>query len=642
MNIDSALLFLDHLILQKSGATLRAPEKVILRGSWDGLTYEQMANASEYSINYLMRDIGPKLWKSLSDIFEEPIGKGNFRVVLEELKTTSDALPFINQQESQRKIQKSDRTEHNSLVKSATSLLMGEQVSDEDKSIQLALSTGPSWLPRTQLVRVAKSWILKENVKIVGIWGLGGVGKTFLAHRIVDQIKGNFESAIWCDLKQATSFDAFLALLPAHLWQGGESSDRPTETILTALKAKRYLLIFDGIDSILESNHSAGFCQPAFEELCKLVKQIGQVSHQSCLMLTGPENLKDLSTIEGQQSSIRSLYVGGISHSEARSMLAEERLASQESWDSLIDLYHGHPLALKAASNMIRNLFGGNVAEFIHHNYVVFDAIEEIFEPTLRRLSDLEKELLYWLVSEGKPATLNDIQAGISPMLYPTEILEGLESLKRRFLIEVAYSQETSQFSVPTVLSQCVLRQYVRQVRGNCVSTSSVFGSPQLQDNWIQLHPSPSADVHLSNWFKQMFEPDWQPLDLLFNQAQAPVARMRSTLHLRGEDMIKRFKQIYLGAGNNAKPVVMLVAISREGDELTSICVQAQPAGKETNLPKSLHLLLRDGSDTPLAEVQSHDRDSFIQLPYFRGEPKEVFSIQLSLDDFSYTEKFVV
>ena len=73
---------------------MRAPEIVILRGTLRGLTYERMAEGSEYSTNYLMRDVAPKLWKQLSSIFGCSVGKTNFRVVLDDYaeRTFGDGL----------------------------------------------------------------------------------------------------------------------------------------------------------------------------------------------------------------------------------------------------------------------------------------------------------------------------------------------------------------------------------------------------------------------------------------------------------------------------------------------------------------------------------------------------------------------
>ncbi|HIK43863.1 MAG TPA: AAA family ATPase [Leptolyngbyaceae cyanobacterium M65_K2018_010] len=54
----------------------------LLRGAWEQLTYEQIAEASGYSLNYLQRDFGPKFWRRLSQVYGCKVNKVNARAVL--------------------------------------------------------------------------------------------------------------------------------------------------------------------------------------------------------------------------------------------------------------------------------------------------------------------------------------------------------------------------------------------------------------------------------------------------------------------------------------------------------------------------------------------------------------------------------
>ena len=56
---------------------------VILSGTWEGQTYEAIAENVGYTPKYLQQDAGPKLWKLLSDAFGEEINKNNFRTFME-------------------------------------------------------------------------------------------------------------------------------------------------------------------------------------------------------------------------------------------------------------------------------------------------------------------------------------------------------------------------------------------------------------------------------------------------------------------------------------------------------------------------------------------------------------------------------
>ena len=47
MDLTAALRWLNSAVISSTGSKLRDPERVILKGTWRGLTYEQMADSSE-------------------------------------------------------------------------------------------------------------------------------------------------------------------------------------------------------------------------------------------------------------------------------------------------------------------------------------------------------------------------------------------------------------------------------------------------------------------------------------------------------------------------------------------------------------------------------------------------------------------
>ncbi|KYC35296.1 hypothetical protein WA1_09090 [Scytonema hofmannii PCC 7110] len=62
---------------------LKDVEMNVLQGSWQGLTYEKMAEQYHLSVNYLRGDVGPQLWQKLSEAFGEEVTKSNFKRALE-------------------------------------------------------------------------------------------------------------------------------------------------------------------------------------------------------------------------------------------------------------------------------------------------------------------------------------------------------------------------------------------------------------------------------------------------------------------------------------------------------------------------------------------------------------------------------
>ncbi|MBF2015455.1 MAG: AAA-like domain-containing protein [Rivularia sp. T60_A2020_040] len=87
---------LDTAIFGKINRHLKDIEIIILKGSWDSLSYEEIANKAGYAANYLRQDVGFKLWKLLSEVLEEEVNKTNFRAAVGRLLNRYQALESCN------------------------------------------------------------------------------------------------------------------------------------------------------------------------------------------------------------------------------------------------------------------------------------------------------------------------------------------------------------------------------------------------------------------------------------------------------------------------------------------------------------------------------------------------------------------
>lgn len=83
LDLEHAITTADQALFNGLGRHLSDVETEILRGAWQGLTYEQIAEVSGYSDSYLRRDVGNKLWRSLSQALGELVSKTNFREALQ-------------------------------------------------------------------------------------------------------------------------------------------------------------------------------------------------------------------------------------------------------------------------------------------------------------------------------------------------------------------------------------------------------------------------------------------------------------------------------------------------------------------------------------------------------------------------------
>ncbi|MEH2382961.1 MAG: DUF1822 family protein [Nostoc sp.] len=152
--------------------------------------------------------------------------------------------------------------------------------------------------------------------------------------------------------------------------------------------------------------------------------------------------------------------------------------------------------------------------------------------------------------------------------------------------------------------------------------------------------------VNLSQWFAGIFEKGWQTIESLWNVPELrPAYAFRSpeTLQLNAlnqpESITKRAKLIDLGIQILNQPVMLIVQISPEKDQQTSIHLQLHATGNQVYLPPGVHLTVLDSSGTVFLDAQSRKSDNYIQLQ-FRGEPTEQFSVRVAMNDISITEHF--
>ena len=73
----------EQILFKNFGEHPKDIEIDVLLGSWEGLTYEKMAERYHLSVNYLRGDVGPQLWQKLSKALGEEVTKSNFKGALE-------------------------------------------------------------------------------------------------------------------------------------------------------------------------------------------------------------------------------------------------------------------------------------------------------------------------------------------------------------------------------------------------------------------------------------------------------------------------------------------------------------------------------------------------------------------------------
>lgn len=75
---------IDSIILHHRKERLTKLEDKVVRGTWQGKTYDKIAEEVNHMVSYIRKDIGGRLWQKLSKAFGEKINKTNFKPTLEQ------------------------------------------------------------------------------------------------------------------------------------------------------------------------------------------------------------------------------------------------------------------------------------------------------------------------------------------------------------------------------------------------------------------------------------------------------------------------------------------------------------------------------------------------------------------------------
>lgn len=316
-------------------------------------------------------------------------------------------------------------------------------------------------------------WIIQERCRLVALLGIGGIGKTALSVKLAEQIQDKFEYVIWRSLHNAPSLESLLADLVQFL-SNQQEPDLPDDInslisrSLDYLKKHRCLIILDNAETIL--------CSHATQEGCvgygALFKRIGESRHQSCLVLTSREKPKEVALLEGEIFPVRSLQLPGLAPAEGREIFRGKGKFSgaEADWQALIHSYAGNPLALKIVATTIRDLFGSDISNFLSQGAVVFGDIQNLLDQQWSQLSPLEAEIMYWLAINREPVAIAELKSDLVSPITPAQLLEILESLERKSLIE----KGAASFTLQPVLMEYVTNRLVQAVCQE-VETTTIF-----------------------------------------------------------------------------------------------------------------------------------------------------------------------
>jgi WD40 repeat protein len=321
---------------------------------------------------------------------------------------------------------------------------------------------------RTEELEMLSQSILRERCRLVALVGMGGIGKTVLSVKFAEQVQDKFEYVIWRSLREAPPIKDILANLIQFLSDEEETEANLPESIsnrvsrlIDYLRKHRCLLVLDNAESLLRSGSRVGEYREGYEEYGELLRRVGETAHQSALILTTREKPREVAQLEGEGLAVRSLRLSGLKVAEGQEIFKLKRLSgTEDEWQAVIERYCGNPLALKVVATNIQELFDGDISEFLQQDTAVFGDIRDLLDKQFERLSELEKDIIYWLAINRESVTLSELREDIVSPVPQQNLLSALGSLVRRSLVE----KNTSFFTLQPVVMEYVTQRFVEQV----------------------------------------------------------------------------------------------------------------------------------------------------------------------------------
>ncbi len=446
MDFEDISQLINQATLQHKGRPLKDVERLVLKGAWENQTYGTMANlGAGYSEDYLKKDVGPKLWRLLSELVDPhrqkmKITKHNLRNVLQTWARDSQGEPRGN-----RARRSGDG--------SPTTLTVRDLPWVDPSGIygrEADLAVLAEWL---------QGGSSGECCRLLLIWGLPGQGKTTLALHLALQLQNHFDQVGYLDLPDGVADTQIMAALTTWLYPPGSPPPQdaaPIDWLMAQLTRRRCLLLIDHLESLFVPGQLAGTYAAHTEAIQLLLQRIATAQHRSTWLCLSQEKPADLALWLGPR--VRDYGLSDLPLSALSSVLQKSGgvLAQSEDYQVLHQRYGSSPLVLQGLARLIQEVYQGQLSVFLAEPAVILpDLVRQNVTTVLERISDLELGVLYWLAQAQAPLSLTTLAQGMIP--YPGTMV--VQSLMSRSLCRGRAATDSTQIDLPPLVRSIVLSQ---------------------------------------------------------------------------------------------------------------------------------------------------------------------------------------
>jgi hypothetical protein len=424
----------------------------VIEGTWQRQSYKDIAQEHHATKNHV-GDVGYKLWQLLSEQLGEDINKLNFRSTIERLEFADSSI-IIQSHNTNRNSSNS----FNICTRENQDICRQEDDKNQTyKDLILAPQIIKFFNRKTELETLS-SWILNQNISLISVLGLSGIGKTTLVKKFVDLNLENFEIIIWKNLRfpkpLALIFDEILTT--CHQESQNNISDK-LKQISALLTEKKALIILDDVQNLFINSELTGQYQTQYLDYQNWFKTLTESQHQSTIILISQEQIPEIHCLEEESYSIKCLNLSGLDNTE---ILENKNLKDPNRWSELISLYQGNPKYIQDIIILIKDFFNDSVTEFLAEEQpILTNQMRSQLKQLFTKLSPLEQQLALELSKFKEPVVRETLKENLN--LSSTDFINALQSLEKRYLITKIKADKTLFDLSP------IFKEYVKTLANN-------------------------------------------------------------------------------------------------------------------------------------------------------------------------------
>lgn len=458
--IDEIVRLVGQIWQNQYNKGLRDSEAAILRGSLERKSYPAIAQEI-FSTPRSVNTTAQPIWDTLTTVLGVKVTKPSCSNVL------------LSHIETLRQLASAAEVRHSVRPRQSAALLSTIVSPSLDSSVDLA-GTSASGLATDRLVGTDILYGREQDLELLkaalqGSWGrivvLGGLsqtGKSPLTKALAEAVKDSFEHVVClAAFTVPTVSDLAAQLVVAIGAIAGHGQLAPDLVLEQLFRHRRLLVVIDGLERLFQPQGLAGVFQATSTCYARWLQQLASTRLQGSLMLVSraiPQVLYQRGAMRLGTGTVAIHPLKGWPSPLDRRWLEEQGVtaAAETEWQELLLFCGGHPELLDTTVDLILNEHQNDIGAFLKMPGLALQQMRRVLDEDL---APAERVLLPWLVLG--PLRYTEIAALWIPRFMREQLLNGLESLERRNLLE---SHEGGYALYPLALVRCAADLWVAKI----------------------------------------------------------------------------------------------------------------------------------------------------------------------------------